>query len=67
MELISFAAVTAKAASDRGVWVRLRNEHRLRATWDGARHPPGVKGRVELSPLPAGGWRFRPDNQSGRA
>ena len=48
MELISFAAVTAKAASDR------------------ARHPPGVKGRVELSPHPAGGWRFRPDSQSGR-
>ena len=64
MELISFAAVTAKAASDRGVRVRLRNDHRLRAV--GARHPPGVKGRVELSPHPAGGWRFRPDNQSGR-
>jgi len=54
--LISFEAVVE--ASELGRFhVRLGNGHRLKASADGAL-PPGLEGRVELSPHPCGGWRF---------
>jgi len=55
--LISFEAVVEACEHGR-LHVRLRNGHRLRASAAGGPHPPGLKGRVELSLHPRGGWRF---------
>jgi hypothetical protein len=57
--LISFPAVALRAAEDGFACVELASGRRLRARSEV--RAADLAGRVELSPHPLGGWRFRAD------